>query len=94
VDDLSKIDLGVVGSPGGNFLQYPIGMGPNVGTGICLEIAATAGQTLNAQGNHFDAANCAAMGVTLMKSATCTGGTDYAITGAGTTNKIDLAKCN
>jgi hypothetical protein len=31
---------------------------------------------------------------TLVKSATCTGSADYGITGAGTTNKIDLLKCN
>jgi len=45
-DDMSKIDLGTSVSAGGNTFQYATGNGPNGGAGICLELTATAAQTL------------------------------------------------
>ena len=92
-NDVSQIDLGDTTQNGGNTFQYATGAGPNGGAGICLTLTATASQTLNAVGNIFEAANCANAATTLVRSATCTGGADYGITGAGTTNTILLTKC-
>jgi hypothetical protein len=92
-DNMALIDLGNITSPGGNTLQYATGNGPNGGAGICLALTPTAAQTLNAEGNIFEAANCANAATTLVGSATCAGGADYGITGAATTNKINLTKC-
>jgi hypothetical protein len=92
-DDVSKIDLGTAASAGGNTFQFATGAMPNPGAGICFDLTATAGQTLKAAGNIFEAANCATAADTLSKGTTCAGGVDYAITGTGTTNKIILTKC-
>lgn len=94
-DDLSQIDLGsAVGGAGGNTFQAAVGNNPNGDSGICLQLTLTAGQTLNAQGNVFEAANCATTAATLMHTANaCAAGSDYGILGAVTTNKIDLTKC-
>jgi hypothetical protein len=93
-DDLSNIDLGTAIDAGGNTFQYAVGAGPNGGSGVCLELTPTAGQTLNAAGNIFEAANCATTKVALAHTANaCGAGTDYGIIGAATTNKIDLTKC-
>jgi hypothetical protein len=90
---MSNIDLGTAASAGGNTFQFATGAMPNTGAGICLDLTPTAGQTLNAAGNTFEAANCATAADTLVRGTTCTGGVDYAITGTGTTNKIVLTKC-
>lgn len=92
-NDVSQIDLGQPTDNGGNTFQYATGASPNAGAGICLDLTPTAGQTLNAAGNKFEAANCATAATTLVKGATCTGGVDYAITGVLTTNTIVLTKC-
>jgi hypothetical protein len=93
-DDLSQINLGTATAPGGNIFQTAVGNNPNGDSGICLQLTATAGQTLNAAGNMFEAANCANAATTLTKTAgACGAGTDYGIVGATATNKIDLTKC-
>jgi hypothetical protein len=93
-DSVALIDLGSATSAGGNTFQYATGGGPNGGAGICLALTPTAGQTLLAQGNIFEAANCATNAVALVSSTTCAAGADYGITGLATTNKIDLTKCH
>jgi hypothetical protein len=93
-DDVSQIDLGLTTDNGGNTFQYATGASPNGGVGICLDLTPTAGQTLNAAGNVFEAANCANAANTLAHQANaCAGALDYGILGAGTTNKITLTKC-
>jgi hypothetical protein len=93
-DDVSQIDLGLATEAGGNTFQYATGAGPNGGAGICLDLTPTAGQTLNAAGNVFEAANCASGTTALTHQANaCAGGLDYGILGSPTTNKITLARC-
>jgi hypothetical protein len=93
-DDLSQINLGTATAAGGNVFQTATGNTPNGGSGLCLQLTATAGQTLNAAGNKFEAANCATTATALVHTASaCAAGADYGIAGAGTTNKIDLTKC-
>jgi hypothetical protein len=93
-DDMSQIDLGTATDAGGNMFQYATGNMPNGSSGICLAIGAMAGQTLNAAGNKFEAANCANAATTLVHTAgACAAGSDYGIVGATTTNKITLTKC-
>ncbi len=93
-DSVALIDLGTAASAGGNTFQYAVGAQPNGDSGICLQLTANAGQVLNAAGNKFEAANCAATAVTLNHTANaCAAGSDYGIIGAPTTNTIVLTKC-
>jgi hypothetical protein len=95
-NDVSHIDLGTSANFGHNVLQAATGAtpAPNLGAGICLNLSALAGQTLNAAGNTFELADCSTANPGAIKRAnTCTGGTDIAITGLATTNNITTLNC-
>jgi hypothetical protein len=91
---VTGIDLGDVGAPGLNQLQFATGMNPNGGVGVCLNLTPTAGQTLAAAGNIFEGFNCSTGTTTLKHENQCTGGDDVGVTGKNATNKITLTGCN
>jgi len=98
---VNLMDLGTgltAGTAGGNIIQAAAGSDPNVGSGICMILAADQSAHLNARGNIFQANNCQTTTGTpaLTHNATCTGGVDVSIQhpGSGTTaNGILTAKC-
>ncbi len=96
-EDVSHIDLGTASTFGHNVLQAAAGQtpGPNLGAGICLNLAVNAAQTLNAAGDTFQLADCSTANPgAITRANACTGGTDIAITGgAGTTNQITTLNC-
>jgi hypothetical protein len=104
---IGAIDLGIVGSAGGNVLQIPYGAAGatyNHGAGICLAIAQApvTGQTLNARGNTLvtttdTVTDCSAT-ATVVHSGTCRSGAG-APASVGVTpskvnaNTIDITSC-
>ncbi len=102
-NDLTHIDLGVVGDPGHNWLQAPLGaLGTNLTAGLCVAMSNTQGAlTLNARGNYFvttgsDQIDCSASSGAITQAGTCQnhnsigGGT----AATGTIVTIDVAGCN
>jgi hypothetical protein len=92
-NDVNFIDLGSATDHGGNAFQYGEANSPNKGAGICLDLAATANQQLDAAGNMFEGVDCTTATTQLKTSVTCTGAVDYAIMGTGTTNSILVTTC-
>jgi hypothetical protein len=102
-NDLTNIDLGIMGDPGLNWLQTPLGsLGTNLTAGLCVGMSNGMGAlTLNARGNFFVTTasaqiNCSTTVGTITKAATCqnhnsVGGSTAA---AGTTVTIDVTSCN
>jgi hypothetical protein len=88
--DISKIDLGTA-TDGNNTFQEPLGMNPNGGVGICLNVPRNSGQ-LAAQGNTFGSTNCSTTAGVLTANRFCGGGADVGIvTAMG--NSIDTTMC-
>jgi hypothetical protein len=101
-NSVAHMDLGsgtVAGTTaGGNTLQAASGSDPNVGSGICMLLAADQSAHLDAQGNIFRANNCATTTGTpaLSFNPTCTAGVDVSIAHPGTgatANSIVTTKC-
>jgi serine/threonine-protein kinase len=93
-NDVSLIDLGQAGDPGGNSFQ-PSNQRNSL-SGICLALDAKAGKTLRAAGNVFEGIDCATTGAGLVHEAgVCAPHADYGIgPSTSTTNKIDLGLCH
>jgi hypothetical protein len=84
--DLTDIDLGTTADPGVNTLQSATGSGPNLYAGLCVNLTeGTTTQTLQAAANLFAGKDCSATasGLTITKSATCSGATNIGVA-AGT----------
>ena len=99
-NSLAGIDLGVTGAAAGNAsrntLQAPVGSNPNIGAGICVNLATGAGaQTLVAVGNQFAGRDCTATAPGAIRTSTsCTGATDFGVTVAtGTTVTVSTSTC-
>jgi hypothetical protein len=91
-NSVAAIDLGSSGSAGGN--RFQSAASPNGSAGICLNIALNQSQTLQAQGNLWEAGdggalNCAASG-TLTENANkaCSGAVD--VGGSGLSSAITV----
>lgn len=87
-NSLAGIDLGQTGAAAGNaghnVLQAQAGSSPNIGAGLCVDLAASAGtQTLAAVGNQFAGRDCtAAAPGAITTSTSCTGAVDLGVTQA------------
>ena len=100
-NSLAGIDLGVTpvataGNAGRNTLQAQAGSNPNVGAGICIDLAANAGaQALVAVGNQFAGLDCTTTTPGAIRTSTsCTGATDLGVTvAAGTTVTVNTTTC-
>ena len=96
---VAGIDLGSAtgtGNTGRNTLQTQAGGNPNVGAGICVDLATGAGaQALTAVGNQFAGRDCTATAPGVIKTSTsCTGATDLGVTVAtGTTVTVNTRTC-
>jgi hypothetical protein len=94
-NDLSTIDLGVAGQPGGNIIQSAAGSNPDL-TGLCIQMSSNQGTlTLSAEGNVFSGpTDCSTSTKTITRQSSCTGGADIGVVAAtGTSVTIDLATC-
>jgi len=101
-NSVAAIDLGTAASAGGN--EFQSATSPNAFAGICLNIGTGAMQTLQAQGNIWEAGdggvlNCGTAG-TLTENAGkgCSAGVDIGGSGlsatvTATSNGIDVAAC-
>lgn len=93
-NSLSSIDLGTTGTGGSygrNLLQTLQGDNPNIGAGVCVELATAAGtQTLAAAGNRWNGKDCSANPTpsNIRTSTTCSGRTDLAIVPATVTATV------
>ena len=84
-NDLSFINLGSVGDPGGNTFQgSPLTTGNSGQAGICLSVAPGSG-TLMALGNVFGQANCA---------DSATPGPELELNSTGCDNSCDAGACD
>jgi hypothetical protein len=99
-NSLAGIDLGTTGAATGNAgrntLQAQAGGDPNVGAGLCVDLATGAGtQALTAVGNQFAGRDCATAGAGAIRTSTsCTGAVDLGVTVAtGTTITINTSTC-
>ena len=99
-NSLAGIDLGATGAaagnPGHNTLQDQVGGSPNIGAGICVDLATGAGaQALTAVGNQFAGRDCTATAPGAIKTSTsCTGAVDLGVTVAnGTTVTVNTSTC-
>ena len=101
-NSVATMDLGTAGSAGNNTFQSAAN--PNAFAGLCLNIQTNQSQTLQAQGNLWEAGNggvpnCGAAGaLTENANKTCSGGKDIGGSGlsatlVATSNGIDVAGC-
>jgi hypothetical protein len=107
--DVTKLDLGTVGSFGKNYLQTPVGaLGTNFSGGICLGLSAYTGagmltEVLPAAGNFMVSGTATTVGTTevdcSMSTATISRGTCGGLRSAGVnaaaliTASIDFSNC-
>jgi hypothetical protein len=97
-NSLANIDLGMSGSSnfGRNVLQTQAGSDPNVGAGLCIDLATDAGaQSLSALGNLFAGRDCTTSSPgAITASASCTGATDLGVVPrTGTTVTVNTNNC-
>jgi hypothetical protein len=94
-NSLAGIDLGATVA-GQNTLQAQAGHNPNLGAGICVDLAAGAGaQALTAVGNQFAGLNCTVTTPGAIRTSTsCTGAVDLGVTvSTGTTVTVNTSTC-
>src|ERR1017187_6076510 len=98
-NSLAGIDLGTTGAAAGNagrnLLQAQAGSDPNVGAGICVDLATGAGaQALTAVGNQFAGIDCMTSTAAIRTSTSCAGAVDLGVTPAtGTTVTVNTSTC-
>ncbi len=96
---LAGIDLGTTGAATGNagrnLLQAQAGSDPNVGAGICVDLATGAGaQALTAVGNQFAGIDCMTSTAAIRTSTSCAGAVDLGVTQAtDTTVTVNVSTC-